>query len=239
MLVLTVMKQARLTSRTATPTLSRVGIIQTYIAQMVPRVCQFPSTGRCSGNSAAGTKRLVLARSLLPGDVMYVEVNAGPGGLYFFLEDLTTITFSSYSFAGNYGFIGKSAEWIASHSCVSDDTSEPPYDCIEFPNLIALFFDGGAAQTANGHVYYPGSTAASTAVITMRDDSDTQDIEVVSQGSGGYEGKHSLWLQTTGCAWSGGCVPSDSAIRSGLHRVSATQVPGTVNKNEYPQGEER
>jgi hypothetical protein len=174
-----------------------------------------------------------------PGDVMYVEVNDGLGGEnpgYVFLEDLTTLTFSPYSVPGpgGPGFIGKSAEWIVSRSCSFDGAE---YDCFPLPNLIAVFFDGGAAQTANGHVYYPGSTAASTAVITMRDDNDTQDIEIVKQGSAGYEGQHSLWFQTVGCAWSGGCVPGYEG--GPASSIGATRAPGAVNKNGYPQGEKR
>jgi hypothetical protein len=50
-------------------------------------------------------------------------------------------------------------------------------------NAIGIFFDGGAARTCNGHLFYPGSSATSIVVMTMRDDGHTQDIEIVNRAS--------------------------------------------------------
>ena len=73
-------------------------------------------------------------------------------------------------------------------------------------NTISIFFDGGAALALNGKTYYPGASSAATVVMTMMDDLDSQNIEIVSQGSGaGSEGQHALMFQTTGCAFTGGC----------------------------------
>jgi hypothetical protein len=41
----------------------------------------------------------------------------------------------------------------------------------------------------------------------MTDDEGDQKIETVSQGSTGYEGQHSLFFNTTGCAYTSGCTP--------------------------------
>src|SRR5579871_901425 len=52
-----------------------------------------------------------------PGDIMYVEVSNSLGGLnpgYVYLEDLTTLTYNSYSLDNENGIplIGNSAEWV-------------------------------------------------------------------------------------------------------------------------------
>jgi hypothetical protein len=74
-------------------------------------------------------------------------------------------------------------------------------------NTIDIMFDGGAARNGSGNTFYPGSQAASTQVLTMTNDQFNQDIELVSQGSTGYEGLHGLLFQTTGCAFTPGCSP--------------------------------
>jgi hypothetical protein len=74
-------------------------------------------------------------------------------------------------------------------------------------NTGSIFFDGGAVENQSGALFYPGSQAALTQVLTMTDDAGDQAIELTNQGSGtGYEGEHALFFQTTGCAWSGGCT---------------------------------
>jgi Peptidase A4 family len=146
------------------------------------------------------------AFQLNPGDIFYTEVGAPPSGTqpsYLFIEDLTTLTYSSYSVSIPIGntFIGNTAEWIVERRCCGN-TGYP------FPllNTIDNFFDGGAALDNAGKTLYPGSQATSTEVLTMRDDANNQNIELIYQGSSGYEGNHSLLLQTTGCAFSGPCA---------------------------------
>jgi Peptidase A4 family len=141
-----------------------------------------------------------------PGDVVYVEVQSPPGGAnpaYIFLEDLTTLTYNAYSVPVPPGetFVGNSAQWIVERWCCRN--SGYPYPLL---NTIATFFDGGAAVDGLGHRFYPGSQAVSTQVITMRDDSNSQNIELITQGTSGFEGQHALLFQTTGCAYAGGCV---------------------------------
>jgi hypothetical protein len=141
-----------------------------------------------------------------PGDIAYAEVTAPPNGTgpsYMFVEDLTTLTYSAFSVPVLSGitFVGNSAEWIVERLCCR--SSGYPYP---LANTNAIFFDGGAAIKGNGAYAYPGSTAVSTQVITMVDDTGSQIIEEVNQGSSGYEGQHSIFFQTTNCAWAGGCT---------------------------------
>jgi hypothetical protein len=141
-----------------------------------------------------------------PGDLVYAEVGAPAGGTnpnYMFLEDLTTLTYSSYSIPVPYGvtFVGNSAEWIVERWCCRN--SGYPYP---LANTIGTFFDGGAAIKGNGTYLYPGSQATSTSVLTMVNDAGNNIIELVNQGSSGYEGQHAIFFQTTGCAYTGGCA---------------------------------
>ena len=142
-----------------------------------------------------------------PGDVFYTEVRGfggfNPGSV--FIEDLTTLAYSSYTLDNTSSVpqVGNQAEWIVKRFCCGEGGNQPDFPLV---NTIAIFFEGGAFN-GSGRAFYPGSTALSTAILTMRDDFNTQDIEVVSQGGSGYQGQHSLFFQTTGCAYAGGCVP--------------------------------
>jgi hypothetical protein len=144
--------------------------------------------------------------SVHPGDLVYAEVGAPAGCTnpnYMFLEDLTTLTYSAYSIPVPNGvhFVGNSAQWIVERYCCR--ASGYPYP---LANTIGTFFDGGAAIKGNGTYLYPGSQAASTSVLTMVDDAGSNIIELVHQGSSGYEGQHAIFFQTTGCAYTGGCA---------------------------------
>jgi hypothetical protein len=141
-----------------------------------------------------------------PGDIFYAEVGAPPGGVnpsYLFVEDLSTLTYNAYSVSIPYGvtYVGSSAEWIVERWCCKN--SGYPYP---LANTGAVNFDGGAALDGAGHTFYPGSSATSTQVITMRNDNNDQNIELINRGTSGFEGQHALLLQTTGCSWAGGCV---------------------------------
>ena len=147
-----------------------------------------------------------LAFPVRPGDMVYTEVGAPVGGTqpsYLFIEDLTTLTYAAYTVGvpAGYTYVGDTAEWIVSRLCCR--ASGYPYALL---NTGETFFDGGAALDNAGNTLYPGSQDASTQVLTMRDDYNDQNIELVYQGASGYEGNHAVMLQTTGCAWSGPCV---------------------------------
>jgi hypothetical protein len=148
----------------------------------------------------------LLAFAVRPGDIVYTEVAAPAGGTqpsYLFIEDLTTLTYASYTVGVPSGrtFVGDSAEWIVSRPCCRGNGY--PYELL---NTGETFFDGGAALDNAGGTLYPGSQDPSTQVLTMRDDYSSQDIQLVYQGASGYEGSHAVMMQTTGCVWSGGCV---------------------------------
>jgi hypothetical protein len=144
------------------------------------------------------------AFSVQPGDLVYTEVTSPPHGVYdsyLFIEDLTTLSYSAYSIPVQYAFVGNSAEWVVERPCCE-------FIGIAYPlvNSIDTFFDGGAAIDNAGQTLYPGSQASSAQVITMQDDAGDQTILNVYTGSSGSEGLHALRLETTGCAYTGGCV---------------------------------
>jgi len=142
-----------------------------------------------------------------PGDIMYVETFSTLGGrnpVNVFIEDLTQLTYQSFSITATHEtppLIGNSAEWTVGVRKF-DGTGDTP-----LANTIGIFFGGAEAYTANGHQFFPGSTSPLTEVFTLLDPTGTQAIEIVSSGSSGSQGKYSLWFQTTGCAYSGGCAP--------------------------------
>jgi hypothetical protein len=150
------------------------------------------------------------AFALNPGDSFYTEIH-GFGGCNSgsaFIEDLRTLTYNSYSIP-NICLLpqtGRYANWVVwrppfSNNGASLDGLNP------LANTINLSFDGAEVLNLAGRPFYPGSQATTTWVVTMTDDSFSQSIELVNQGSGGYQGQHSLFFETTGCAYTGGCTP--------------------------------
>ena len=153
-----------------------------------------------------GTENLVF--SLNPGDLFYTEVHAfggcNPGSVY--VEDLTTLTYNSYSVSNTclVPQIGRYANWMVERLCCNGPGTDGVWP---LANTIGISFEGAAALNGSGKTFYPGSQATSTSILTMRDDGNTQNIELLNQGSTGFQGLHSLFFQTTGCAYAGGCTP--------------------------------
>jgi hypothetical protein len=146
---------------------------------------------------------------LNPGDSFYTEIHAfgGCNNGSAFIEDLRTLTFSSYTLLNPCSpkQTGRYANWIV---------FRPPYGAASetdqlspLANTINLSFDGAEVLNLAGKPFYPGSVATTTQVLTMTDNGFAQDIELVHQGSYGYQGLHSLFFETTGCAYVGGCTP--------------------------------
>jgi hypothetical protein len=139
-----------------------------------------------------------------PGDLFYTnQYVTGPNNASVFLEDMTTLTYNSYS-VSTPGIIGKTANWIVDRACCN------PYpDPYALANSIGISFENGGAviNVDDGKNFYPGSQASSTQILTMTDDEGDQNIEIVNQGINGYQGLNSLWFEVTGCAYSGGCTP--------------------------------
>jgi len=147
--------------------------------------------------------------SVNPGDLFYTEVHAfgGCNNGSAFVEDLRTLTYGSYTitnpcFVGPQ--IGRYANWMVWRPCCNGPN---PFGAWPLANTIGISFDGATALNGLGKQFYPGSQASSTQILTMTDDGATQAIEVVNQGSAGYQGQHSLFFETTGCAYTGGCTP--------------------------------
>lgn len=140
-----------------------------------------------------------------PGDLVYTdEYVSGPNNASVFLEDMTTLTYNSYSVSTS-GIVGKTANWIVDPACCNPGPDTP----YALANSIGIAFENGGAviEAGNGKVFYPGSQASSTEILAMTDDAGDQNIELVNQGNNGYQGLNSLWFGTTGCAYSGGCTP--------------------------------
>jgi hypothetical protein len=149
------------------------------------------------------------AFALNPGDSFYTEIHAfgGCNNGSAFIEDLRTLTYNSYVLPNPClpAQTGRSANWIV---------FRPPYSnsgeidgLSPLANTINLSFEGAEVLTLAGKPFYPGSQTTTTQVLTMTDDGRDQNIELVNQGSGGYQGLHSLFFETTGCAYVGGCTP--------------------------------
>ena len=151
-----------------------------------------------------------IAFSLNPGDVFYTEVhafgNCNNGSA--FIEDLTTLTYNAYTISNPCSTLqhGRTANWIV---------YRPPFGNKDqivggnspLANTLEISFEGAEALNTSGTAFYPGSQATSTVVMTMGEDTNTEAIELINQGSSGFQGLHSLLFQTTGCAYTGGCNP--------------------------------
>lgn len=143
--------------------------------------------------------------SVNPGDLFYTEVHGlggfNPGTVY--IEDLTTLTYNSYVINNTslVPQVGNQAVWGVGRYCCNGSNPYP------LANTIGISFEGAAALNGSGKYFFPGSQATSTAILTMRDDGNTQNIELVNQGSFGFQGQQSLFFETTGCSYTGGCIP--------------------------------
>jgi hypothetical protein len=146
-----------------------------------------------------------IAFAVNPGDTFYTEITANGDSTdaSVFIEDVTTFTYTSVPVSAP-GIIGSSANWLVYRFCCDGPN---PDGLFPLANVISTFFDYGAAEDGSGHIFYPGSQASSTQILTMMDDGGDQEIEIVNQGSSGYEGEHALYFQTVGCAYAGGCTP--------------------------------
>jgi peptidase A4-like protein len=138
--------------------------------------------------------------SVNPGDVVFTDVEAfGPTSGEVYIEDITAATGASYSISAS-GLIGQNAGWLVMRPCCTSSDGLYP-----LADTTSIFLNGSA--NAGSATFNPGSQATSTIILHMTDDGGDQTIETVNQGSGGYEGLHSLYFTTTECAWYGGCTP--------------------------------
>jgi peptidase A4-like protein len=165
------------------------------------------SSGSTSYYAYAGWGFAIGEFTVNPGDLFYTEVH-GFGGFNagtVYIEDLTTLTYNSYSVANTSGLaqIGRDAEWIVERFCCGSGGGAPAYP---LANTLGIFFDGAAA-IGSGKNFFPGSQASNTVVLMMTNDQGNQTIEGVYSGITGWEGQRVLQFYTTGCAYTPGCTP--------------------------------
>ena len=153
-----------------------------------------------------------------PGDDMYVETwNTSSTTGFVWIEDLTLQISAIYSLTAPAGtqLIGNSAEFVVERPCC---VTAPNGSVVNYPltNYIADFWDYSGDYTFHNTLGYPGSTSATTFVLSMVDDADDQVISVPNgitpedQGQSltpaGLGGKFSIFFQNENCAYLGGCV---------------------------------
>jgi Peptidase A4 family len=144
------------------------------------------------------------------GDDFYV-VTMGANSLkqYVFVEDITQGWGGLFELDYLLGpsLVGSSVEQIV---------ERPGFDCDKNSCLTALsnyideFVVDASGLNGRGTSYYPGSQTAGTWIVDMIDDGATQIISAVDgQGNHGIQGLESLWLESEGCAYTGGCTAID------------------------------
>jgi hypothetical protein len=141
-----------------------------------------------------------------PGDDFYVITYAYPGfdEQYVFVEDITQQWSGTFglTYQSGPGVVGSSAEYIVERPCCNGDNYYP------LGNYVYEFFDYSFAYDGKGTIFYPGSAASSTAIVTMiADDGSTDISRPFWYGTAGNQGRYSIWMADENCAESGGCTP--------------------------------
>jgi hypothetical protein len=136
-----------------------------------------------------------------PGDDIYVNTYSTQGGCnpgFVYIEDETTLSFGTYQLTWKNGpcLVGNSAEFIVERPFGDSSHSSGFYALANYIWDFALSWD----YTGKGVESGPGSTAASNLQFSMLDDAGDQ---VISQATS--EGKYSIFVADTGCAYTGGC----------------------------------
>lgn len=136
-------------------------------------------------------------------DFLVVTYGANSGTQYVFVEDATQGWYGTFALGYITGplLVGSSAEQIVERPCCDEDGYP-----LALANYLADFFDVANAGDGKGTLFYPGQQNAATAVINMVDDGDTQDISIVEAGSAGFQGRYSLFFESSNCAYIGGCT---------------------------------
>jgi len=142
-----------------------------------------------------------------PGDDFEVVTFAAAGTAeqVVFVEDITQQWSGSFglTYITGPGVVGNSAEYIVERPCCNGSNLFP------LGNYVYEFFDYSYAYDGKGALFYPGSAATTTAIITMTADgaADSQDISYpFFYGTAGNQGRYSIWMADENCAFSGGCA---------------------------------
>jgi hypothetical protein len=118
-----------------------------------------------------------------------------------YLADYTTGAGGTYAVTTS-SIVGAYGSWIVERVCCNGNVPVP------LANTVNIAFGGiEYATTESDKLFYAGSQAATTEILTMTDDAGDQDIETVRQGSTGTMGLNGLWFTTVNCAYEGGCTP--------------------------------
>jgi hypothetical protein len=139
------------------------------------------------------------------GDDFYVVTFGAPGfsEQFVFVEDITQQWSGTFglTYQSGPGLVGSSAEYIVERPCCNGSNYFP------LGNYVYEFFDYSFAYDGAGALFYPGSTSAKTAIITMLGDDGSNISYPYFYGTAGNQGRYSIWMADTGCAYSGGCTP--------------------------------
>jgi hypothetical protein len=144
------------------------------------------------------------------GDDFYV-VTIGANSLkqYVFVEDITQ------GWGGLFELDYVSGPSLGGSS-VQQIVERPGFDCdnnlclTALSNYIDEFVVDAFALNGRGASYYPGSQTTETWIVDMVDDGATQIISAVDgQGTHGIQVLENLWLESEGCAFTGGCTAVD------------------------------
>jgi peptidase A4-like protein len=140
-----------------------------------------------------------------PGDPFLVETFAASGTneQFVFVEDIEQQWSGTFglTYQSGPGVVGSSAEQIVERPCCNGNNLYP------LANYIFEWFDDAVAFDVAGTAFYPGSAAASTAIITMLADDGSAISTPLFYGTAGNQGRYSIWMEDEGCAYSGGCTP--------------------------------
>jgi hypothetical protein len=143
-----------------------------------------------------------------PGDDFYTITYGAAGTVeqYVYDEDLTTGWYGTFgmTFKSGVGVLGASAEYITERPCCVTVSGKSHY--YPLANYIYDFFDYSFAYDGAGTLFYPGSTSASTYLVTMTADNGTTDISYPTAGTSGYQGRYSVWFADENCAYTKGCA---------------------------------
>jgi hypothetical protein len=153
---------------------------------------------------------LYCGSSLCPvvsGDDFYVVTYGSPGTSEqaVFVEDISQQWSGTLglTYQSGPGLVGSSAEYIVERPCCNNDGYPLPLG-----NYVYEFFNDSYAYDGAGTLFYPGLASAATNIISMvADDGATEISYPAGYGTAGIQGRYSIWLTDTGCAYSGGCTP--------------------------------
>ena len=139
------------------------------------------------------------------GDVFIVETfGADSGTQDVYVEDATQGWYGTFALGYISGplLVGSSEEQVMERPCCDADGYP-----LALANYLSQSYNFTFGFDGFGTEFYAGLQTPATAIINMVDDNDDQLISIVEgQGTAGFQGKFSIWLESADCAYVGGCV---------------------------------